>query len=486
VEQSVRETEDAAASAEGSTPIAAAPPTGWSAPGGGRELIRLALPLILSNSIWTLEITTDRIFLSWLGEDHVGAAMAAAMLFWTPLCLLQATAAYATTFVAQYVGAGRPERVGPVVWQALYFSVLAGLAFLGLLPLVESIVALGGHSAHLQELEATYLRCLCFSALPTLITAATTSFFAGRGASWTVLAINASGLLVNGVLVYAWIFGRLGFPAWGIAGAGWATVCGTSASASVSLILLLRPAYRAQFRILSGWRPDPALLRRLLHFGLPSGLHIGLDVLAWTVFLFIVGRLGDAELSASSIAFTLNMVGFLPAMGISQGIGILVGQRLGQDRADLAERTTWIGFKMSSAYMAAVVLAYVLAPSLLLLPFQLGDDGDLHRQVAALAPVLLWFVAVYSLFDNMNLVFAFALKGAGDTRFVTVMAVLLAWPIMVLPTWAVWQRGGGLYWAWTFASLYIVALALVFLWRFYQGRWKTMRVIETKPAVEAS
>jgi MATE family multidrug resistance protein len=259
-------------------------------------------------------------------------------------------------------------------------------------------------------------------------------------------------------------------------------VCGTTASASVSLILLLRPAYRAQFRTLSGWRPDPALLRRLLHFGLPSGLHIGLDVLAWTVFLFIVGRLGDAELSASSIAFTLNMVGFLPAMGISQGIGILVGQRLGQDRADLAERTTWSGFKMSSAYMAVVALLYAVAPMLLLLPFQLGADSELHRRVADLAPVLLWFVAVYSLFDNMNLVFAFALKGAGDTRFVTVMAVALAWPIMVLPTWTVWQCGGGLYWAWTFASLYIVVLALVFLWRFYQGRWKTMRVIETKPA----
>src|SRR5438105_15959883 len=87
-------------------------------PGGARELLTLALPLILSNSFWTLQITIDRILLSRLSSDAVGAAMPAVLVFWTPLTLFQFTANYATTFVAQYVGAGRPHRVGPAVWQA--------------------------------------------------------------------------------------------------------------------------------------------------------------------------------------------------------------------------------------------------------------------------------------------------------------------------------------------------------------------------------
>src|SRR5271166_3374477 len=99
----------------------------WVAPGGGRELLRLSLPFVLSNSVWTLQIALDRVFLSRLGKDNVAAAMVAVMLFWTPLALLQNTANYATTFVAQYVGAGRSERVGPVVWQALHFGVLGGI-----------------------------------------------------------------------------------------------------------------------------------------------------------------------------------------------------------------------------------------------------------------------------------------------------------------------------------------------------------------------
>src|SRR5437762_1046740 len=103
--------------------------------GGTRELLRLALPLIVSSSFTTLQILIDRILLSQYSSDAVGASMPAAVLLWAPLTLLQNTASYATTFVAQYTGARRPQRVGPAVWQAIHFSVLTGLAFLILVPL---------------------------------------------------------------------------------------------------------------------------------------------------------------------------------------------------------------------------------------------------------------------------------------------------------------------------------------------------------------
>src|SRR5262249_30400356 len=157
--------------------------TVWPTRASGHEVLRLAWPLILSNSCWTLQIVLDRILLSRSSGEAVGAGISGAVLFWTPLCLLQYTAHYTTTFVAQYTGAGRPHRVGPVVGQALWFAVLSGLAFLLLVPLAAPLVALGGHTQRLQELEATYLRILCFSALPTLVTAAGCSFFAGRGDS---------------------------------------------------------------------------------------------------------------------------------------------------------------------------------------------------------------------------------------------------------------------------------------------------------------
>jgi len=453
----------------------------WHREAGGRELLRLALPLILSNSVWTFQVMIDRVLLSHYSTDAVAAAMQAVVWWWTPFVLLQYTANYATTFVSQYLGAGRPERIGPAVWQALYFSVPAGLAFLGLIFLANPIFAAVGHEAAIQELEATYFRILCFSALPMLMTASVNSFFAGRGATWTVLIIDACGLAVNAVLAYTLILGNFGAPALGIVGAGWATVAGTSASAAVGIALFLRPRHRAEFHTLAGWRFESDLFRRLMRFGLPSGFQFFLDGLAFAFFLMLVGRMektAPGSSAATSIAFSINMLAILPMLGVAQAVSVLVGQRLGGKRPDLAERTSWTGFRLAWLYMSAVAALYVLAPGLFLYLFENDHEAEKWSAVAERVPVLLRFVAVYSLFDSINLVFAFALRGAGDTRFVTVVALALSWPLMVLPTAAALHFNWGLYWAWTFVSSYVIALAVVFLLRFRVGRWKTMRVIE--------
>jgi MATE family multidrug resistance protein len=248
---------------------------------------------------------------------------------------------------------------------------------------------------------------------------------------------------------------------------------------------LQRP-FREEFATLSGWRFDGELFRRLMYYGLPSGLQVTIDVLAFTLFTFLVGRMGDVELAATSVAFTLNIVAILPMLGIGQAIGALVGQRLGENRPDLAERSTWTGFKITWLYMAAVSFCYVVTPGPLLELFRSRDETEMARwaEVAATVPILLRFVAVYSLFDGLNLIFSFALRGAGDTRFVTAIMMVLAWPVMVVPTWLALTFGWGLYWAWGFASAYIISLAMIFLARFCSGRWKSMRVIEAAPVVD--
>jgi len=128
----------------------------WSQEGGGKELLRLAIPFILSSSFMTLQITIDRALLSQASSESVAAAVPAGAIYWTIFFLLQNTANYATAFVAQYIGAGRPERVGPVIWQSLYFSIATGLLFLLLRPLAGPMMRLGGHHPVVQELEVTY------------------------------------------------------------------------------------------------------------------------------------------------------------------------------------------------------------------------------------------------------------------------------------------------------------------------------------------
>jgi MATE family multidrug resistance protein len=373
--------------------------------------------------------------------------------------------------------------VGPAVWQGIHFSLAAGLAFLGLLPLASQLVALAGHSAELQALEAAYFGCLGFAALPTLVAAAVSSFFAGRGDSRTVLLVNGTGLAINGVLAYALIFGRWGLPAWGIAGAALATMIGSLAASLLALGLMLRSCHNGTYRTRSGWRPDPVLMGRLLRFGLPAGLMVALDYFAFAAFLLMVGRLGAAELTATSIAFTLNLIPILPVLGLAQAVAVVVGRRLGEGRPDLARRTAWTGLALAVSYTAGVALLLGTVPEVLGGAFRVEGGAAVWGDVTRHLSVLLRFVAVYSLFDCLTYVLSSALRGAGDTRFVTAAALGLSWSVMVLPSWLAWHYGWGLYWAWGFASLYVILLSLTVLARFRQGRWQSVRVIEADGAV---
>src|SRR5687767_15077770 len=115
-------------------------------PGGSRELLTLALPLVVSQSFMTVQVFLDTILLAWHDPLEMAASFPAVMWFWLPFGLLQVTAGYVSTFVAQYSGAQRPKRVGPAVWQGIYFAVGTGILFLLMVPAAPALIALGGHT----------------------------------------------------------------------------------------------------------------------------------------------------------------------------------------------------------------------------------------------------------------------------------------------------------------------------------------------------
>ena len=452
--------------------------------GGSRELIAIALPLVVSQSFMTVQVFLDTLLLSWHDPQEMAASFPAMMWFWLGFGFLQVTAGYVSTFVAQYTGAGRPERVGPAVWQGMYFALAAGTLFIVVVPAAPALISISKHSPELQALEVTYLRCLCFAALPMLVMAAVNGFFSGRGQTWTVFGIEAVGTAINMVASLLLIFGEWGLPEMGIAGAGIGTVLGSCVSALTALVLFFLPTYRREFRSLAGYHFDRDLFSRLMRYGGPAGAQVFLDVLVFHVFVQLVGRLGDAATGATTLAIRLNMIAFLPLMGLGQAVSILVGQRLGGDRPDLAERSAYTGLKWAFGYMCLVAAVYLIFPQALVALFEGDENPEAFAAIAALVPTLLTCVALYSLADSVNVTFAFALRGAGDTWFVSLLTFALGWPIMILPTFVVVLSGANLYWAWSFATAYVCSMAVCFWLRFRSGRWKSMRVIEAvDPAV---
>jgi MATE family multidrug resistance protein len=284
---------------------------------------------------------------------------------------------------------------------------------------------------------------------------------------------------VNAGLDWLWIFGHAGFPRGGVVGAAAATVVSQAVGAAAYAVLILGRSHRSAYRTLASWAFERALFSRLLRFGLPAGLQYSMEILAFAVFMMIVGRLGTAPLAATGIAFNLNMIVFMPMLGLGLGVSALVGRHLGADRPDLAERSVFTAFALSLVYMTACGLLYVFGGPLLLAPYAAGSDPAAFAEVGAIAVVLLRFVAFYSIFDMMNVIFSAGLRGAGDTVSPFAVTVSLSWLVMILPAWlwCVWA-GGGVYAAWVTATAYVFCAGFLMLFRFRQGGWKRLRVIE--------
>jgi MATE family multidrug resistance protein len=295
---------------------------------------------------------------------------------------------------------------------------------------------------------------------------------------WVSFIVTAIHILLD----YLWIFGRWGFPPMGIAGAAWASLVCDWLIAIIYAGLLLRHEARQKFALFSGWRPDWDLFKRLVRYGTPNGVQFMLDLAAFTAFMLLVGRMGRTALAASNIAFSINTLAFMPMIGIGTAVATLVGQRLGKDQPEIAERSAWSALRLTLLYMGLIAVAYIFCPGVFIRPFAAGSNATEFAVIWPITVVLLRFVAFYSLFDSLNIVMAAAVKGAGDTWFVMFATVLLGWALMVVPTCLFCiLRGYGLYWAWSFATLYVVALGLTFLLRFLGGKWKRMRVIEAAP-----
>ena len=453
----------------------------WKSEGGYREFLVIAVPLILSTGAWSVQHFVDRMFLSWYSAEAIAAALPAGILNFCIMSLFIGTASYVSTFVAQYHGAERHHRIGPVLWQAIYVSAFGGIVLICMIPFAQPIFSLVDHDPLTQRYEIEYFRILCLGAGPAIAATALSGFFSGKGQTWPIMWVNALATAVNLIMDYALIFGKWGLPEMGIRGAAIATVFSGIFSFLAYLALISTADHNRTYWTLKGWKPEKELLLRLLRFGFPSGVQFFLDMAGITLFILLVGRLGTVSLAATNIALNISTLAFMPMIGSGIAISVLVGQYLGKNKPDVAQKSVYSGFHMAFMYMTTIAAAYVLIPDVFVIPFAAKADPERFAEIYRITVILLRFVALYSIFDTMNLIFSSAIKGAGDTRYVMFMLVIATSLVLVVPTYlCVVVLGYGLMASWLNFSAYVIVLSFMFFFRFLGGKWKSMRVIERR------
>jgi MATE family multidrug resistance protein len=369
--------------------------------------------------------------------------------------------------------------------QAVRFSLVITPVLLLGVPLAPHIFAMVNHPPAMAAEEVRYFQSLSFGAGAAVMAAGLTGFFTGLGRTRVVMVGMVVSTVLNVVLDWFLIFGKWGFPEWGIVGAGVATVISQWVRVAIYWYWMTRPAERETYQTSFIGPYDATLMWRLLRFGLPNGLHLLVEGGGFAVFLLLLGKLGTHAVSVSTLAFNVNSVAFVPMIGIGMAVSTLVGQQLGGDRPDRAARAAWTGFVMALLYTGTFALLYVGVPDIFFAGHRNGVSEHDFASIRDTTVILLRFVACFCMFDAVNVIFASAIKGAGDTRFIVLVNLFVS-PLAVILTLlgtdyfvAAGQVETGLFYCWWVLTGWILTLAVAYLGRFVQGKWRTMRVIET-------
>jgi MATE family multidrug resistance protein len=443
-----------------------------------RELLTLAAPTIAQMASYTVMQFADTKMLATYSHEigsrsaEPTAAANAGLLSFAILSLGWGTVQIVNALVSQNFGQRDYASCGRYLWQGVWFAVAYGLLVLPVALFATSIFTAFGHEPHLVPLQAEYMRITLAWGVLVLARGAFNSFLLAIGRPNFVLVGAVAAVVANVFFNWLLIWGHWGFPRLGLAGAAW----GTNAAVTVELLLLvlfsLRGSIRRTYNALD-WRPRWAEMRLVLKVGVPSGVQVVADVLAWSLFgVLVMAQLGTAAMAAHNFMMRYMVVSFMPAFGVSTAVTALVGRYIGMGRHDLAEQRAHLGFAVCAVYMVLCGAVFFVARHWLI--GQFADDPA----ILAAGATLMIFAAFYQLFDAVYIVYVGALRGAGDTAVPAAITTTLCWTITV---------GGGLLIAktqpqlgpsgpWFAAMAYGVILGAFIFARFARGRWKSIRL----------
>lgn len=435
-----------------------------------RELIVIALPMVVSQGTFAVMIFTDRYFMSQIDPVHMAASLGGGVAAFFSFCFFSGLFSYANALSAQYLGAGQYDKCSRVVTQGWIMAIACTPLLILISVFMVEVFAFMEHEPEQVALESDYYQLLMMGAVVTLAKVCISSYFAGIGRSNVVMVCDVFALVINIPLCYIMVFGKLGFPAMGIIGAGISTIAATFAGLVAFLLFFFAREHRETFAVANAFCFDRGIFRRFLRLGMPSGMEMFLNVAAFNLFLLMFQSYGVAQGAAAAIVFNWDILSYIPMVGLNIGVISMIGRFVGARDLERANEVISSAFIIGILYSSILALLYITFRFPLVEVFR-PPEGD-FSEIRELAAYMMIGLGAYAMADAIIQVCGGVLRGAGDTRWVMWSSVTLHWAMLVLQFLIirVFDYGPKASW-WAFA-LMILAIAIVFVGRLRSGIWR--------------
>ncbi len=439
-----------------------------------RGVLRISTPAVAGLSSQMIVSVAETAMVGRLPNTEVVlAALGIGLLAtWAITSFFSSLATGTQVLVARRAGEEDHNEASSVLNSSLFVAVILGIV-IGILGyfLSHPLLSFFASDPSVANAGTEYMQWRFLGLIFFLIVVSYRGFFNGIGHTKvfmiSAIIINLANILLN----YLLIFGALGFPEMGLAGAGAASALSNLIGCLFFISATFLRTYRNRYGYYRILGIKKAIIREIITISTPVSLQNIMILMGFLVFVAITGMLGTREQAASQVVISALFMSFLPCFGFGIGAQTLVGQNLGNGNVDLAKRYGMEAARLATYFTALLGALFILLPDVVIILITTNPEvTDAARPILQLA-------GAAQIFYAGGIVLAHALQSAGRTFYVMVVEVVTHW-IVFLPVSYVFGivLKGGLVGAWLALPIYIISYSTLIYLKYRKDSWLLVKV----------
>lgn len=385
-----------------------------------QKTVILAFPIVLSQMSQHLIQVIDSAMIGRVGVVPLAGAAFAGSIFTIPLVFCFGITVTTSILTSSAFGVGDMKRANHVLRVGLILCTIIGLFFAIGMDLTKDFLKYFGQSESVLSEAKPYFSLLAWSIVPALIFSCFKNYAEAMNRPWMPLKVLLLMLITNVFLNWILIFGKFGFPAMGLIGAGWGTLISRIVSVVVVIMVLgFGKNWSFRFRTRDWFRIKKNDVWEYLTIGVPSGFQIIFEVSAFVFAAIMMGWIGEITLAAHQIAINVASMTFMIALGISFATSVRIGQSYGRQDYHALRRIGLVGLAINAGLMMLSMMMFLILREII--PLWFVDNED----VIALAARLIVIAGFFQVFDGIQISMISALRGMRDVKVPTFLVMFV-------------------------------------------------------------